>query len=96
MRRDPENIIVVPILTEKSNEGRTLQKYTFKVSVRANKIEIMRAIHKLYNVTPVSCNTVKVKGKKKKQGKYVGKTSAYKKAILTLKKGDTISIFEGV
>lgn len=94
--RYPENIIIVPILTEKSNEGRTLQKYTFKVSISANKIEIIRAIQRLYNVTPVACNTVKVKGKKKRQGKYVGKTSAYKKAIITLKKGDTISIFEGV
>ena len=92
----PENIIIQPLLTEKSNGLKEQQKYTFKVAPSANKIQIKHALHVLYNVTVLSCYTVNVKGKKKRQGKYIGKTSAWKKAIVTLKKGDAISVYEGI
>ena len=81
-----EDIIIEPILTEKSNDIKSLQKFVFKVNISANKIQIRQAIKKLYNVDIKSCRIVVVKGKEKRQGKFVGKTSAYKKAILTLKK----------
>lgn len=91
-----EDIIIEPILTEKSNDARDKHKYTFKVAKKANKIQIKRAVKKIYNVEVLSCNIINMDGKKKKQGKFIGKTSSFKKAIMTLKKGESISIFEGV
>lgn len=91
-----EDIILEPILTEKSNDAREQHKYTFKVAKKANKIQIMRAIKKIYNAEAVSCNVINMDGKKKRQGKFIGKTSSFKKAIITLKQGESISIFEGV
>lgn len=91
----PEDIIIAPILTEKTNGARKFHKYTFKVAKKANKIQVKEAIQKIYNVKVLSCNTVNMDGKKKRQGRFIGKTSSYKKATVTLKKGDTISIFEG-
>lgn len=91
-----EDIIIEPIFTEKANNLKDQHKFLFKVLKKANKIQIKKAIQKLYNVKPLSCHTINVDGKKKRQGKFIGKTSSYKKAIITLKQGDKISIFEGV
>ena len=91
-----EDIILEPILTEKSNDAREKHKYTFKVAKKANKIQIKRAVKNLYNAEVVSCNVINMDGKKKRQGKFIGKTSSFKKAIVTLKQGESISIFEGV
>lgn len=96
MQKYPEKIIQYPLLTEKSNISKESNKYHFSVLKQANKKEIVNAIEALYKVKPLSCNIINVKGKKKRQGRSVGKTSSYKKAIITLKKGDSISIFEGV
>jgi large subunit ribosomal protein L23 len=93
MRAD--EVILEPLLTEKSNGMREQQKYSFVVSPRANKIEVMKAVESLFNVTPLSCNIVSVKGKPKRVRYAMGKTSSWKKAVVTLKEGDTISIFEG-
>lgn len=92
----PEDIIIEPILSEKSNELKEKNKYVFKVAVVANKIQIKQAMKKLYNVKIVSCKTINVLGKKKRQGKFIGTTSAYKKAIIKLNEGDKISVFEGI
>ncbi|MCK5094799.1 MAG: 50S ribosomal protein L23, partial [Spirochaetes bacterium] len=68
----------------------------FKVNKRANKKEIMKAVKDTFAVEPVSCNIMNIRGKKKKVRYKLGYTSSWKKAIVTLKEGDKIEIFEGV
>ena len=80
----PEDIIIKPIITEKSNEGIEEGKYTFKVDKRATKVEIARAVEKLFNVKVVKVNTVSVKGKEKRVGVHQGKTASWKKAIVMI------------
>lgn len=93
MRAD--EVILEPLLTEKSNGLREQQKYSFVVSPRANKIEVMKAVESLFKVKPLACNIVSVKGKPKRVRYAMGKTASWKKAVVTLKEGDTIAIFEG-
>ena len=90
-----EAIIIEPLLTEKSNVMRERRKYVFKVDARANKIEIRKAVAQLFDVHPVKCNVVNVKPKPKKVRYKKGYTSSWKKAIVTLEDGETISAFEG-
>ncbi len=71
-------------------------KYTFEVDMRAKKIEIKEAVKKLFDVEVLNVNTMKVKGKPKRLGKYEGTTRNWKKAVVTLKEGDTIGFFEGL
>lgn len=80
----PEEIIVKPIITEKSNDGLQEGKYTFKVNRRATKVEIAKAVEALFNVKVLKVNTMNVKGKEKRVGVHVGKTSDWKKAIVTI------------
>jgi large subunit ribosomal protein L23 len=98
----PEQIILEPVLTEKSNamregEGR---KYVFRVNPKANRLQIMDAARQLLSVNPVDCHVMNVRGKVKTshmrnaRGKH-GTTSSWKKAILTLPHGETIDLFEG-
>ncbi|GAH98574.1 unnamed protein product, partial [marine sediment metagenome] len=70
-------------------------KYYFKVAINANKIEIRKAVEELFKVKVIKCDTIKVKGKRKSWGRKSGKRPDWKKAILTLKEGDKITIFEG-
>ena len=79
-----EEVIVRPVVTEKSNDELQQGKYTFEVNKKATKIDIKRAVEKLFNVKVVSVNTISVKGKEKRVGRYVGKTSDWKKAIVTI------------
>jgi len=79
-----EEIIVKPIITEKSNDSIVEGKYTFKVNPKATKVEIKNAVEKLFNVRVLNVNTVSVKGKNKRVGRYAGKTSDWKKAIVTI------------
>jgi large subunit ribosomal protein L23 len=89
-------VIIRPLVTEKSTSMREkFNKYSFVVHKDANKIVIKEAIKKLFNVTPLSVNVVNVMGKKKRQRYNYGFTSSYKKAIVALKKGEKIGIFEG-
>ena len=89
------DIVKEPIITEKSMQLKeTFNKYTFKVSKTANKIEIKNAIEALFNVKVLSVNTINVAPKTKRVGKYEGKTSAYKKAIVKLADGNKIDAFE--
>ncbi len=85
------DIILAPIVTEKTANMETEGKYAFKVSTKANKTEIKQAIEKKFNVKVVSVNIVNSHPKKKRVGKYTGMTNKYKKAIVTLAKGSTIS-----
>ena len=94
MRADA--VILRPLLTEKSNTLREQNKYSFVVSLRANKIEVMKAIEELFKVKPLSCNIIQVKGKPKRVRYALGKTSRWKKALITLKEGQSIGLFEGV
>lgn len=85
------DIILAPIITEKSAGMEAEGKYAFKVANTANKTEIKQAIEKKFNVKVMAVNVTNSHPKKKRVGKYTGMTSKYKKAVVTLKKGDTIS-----
>ena len=98
---EANKIILKPILTEKSYAGIASKIYTFKVAKNANKIEIAKAVQELFGVEVEKVNTVSVKGKKKtqntKNGQTVGKTSDYKKAVVTLKESSKpIAFFESL
>lgn len=80
----PEEIIIKPIVTEKSNANVQEGKYTFKVAKKATKIEIKRAVEKLFEVKVLSVNTMNVNGKEKRVRYQTGKTSDWKKAIVTI------------
>ena len=90
-----EQVIIEPIVTEKSNLAREKGKYTFKVDARANQIQVMQAVRALFNVHPVTCNIMKVKGKPKRVRYQPGYTASWKKAIVTLRPGEVIQAFEG-
>ncbi|MBQ2865314.1 MAG: 50S ribosomal protein L23 [Clostridia bacterium] len=91
------DIIVKPIITEKSMSAVADKKYVFKVARDAGKIEIKKAVEEIFKVKVKSVNTINVKGKEKRMGVHVGKTAAYKKAIVTLTaESKPIEIFEGM
>ncbi len=97
MDKDPRSIIISPVRTEKTEDilASGQNKYYFKVAINANKIEIRKAVEELFKVKVIKCDTIKVKGKRKSWGRKSGKRPDWKKAILTLKEGDKITIFEG-
>ena len=80
----PEDIIIKPVVTEKSNDGLQAGKYTFKVNKKATKVDIARAVEKLFEVKVLKVNTMTVNGKQKRVGYHTGKTSDWKKAIVTI------------
>ena len=87
-------IIKGPIITEKSNDLLEKEnKYTFKVALEANKVEIKQAIEAIFNVKVLDINTVRVLPKRRRVGKYEGYRSAYKKAIVKLADGNKIDAF---
>ncbi len=88
---EPQQIIIQPIVTEKSERLRTKQnQYTFKVKSDVNKIEIAKAVAKLFNVKVAKVRVMNYLGKPKRMGVFLGKRSDWKKAIVTLKKGEVI------
>lgn len=91
--KDARSIIVRPIITEHSYDMMEKNTYTFEVAKNANKIEIAKAVEELFNVTVTNVNTLNVKPKKKRVRVQVGLTRAWKKAMVTLKEGDTIELF---
>ena len=87
------DIIKGPIITEKSMGLKQNENtITFSVDIKANKTQIKQAIEKIFNVKVESVNTVNVKPKKKRVGRYVGKTNRKKKAIVKLKEGSSIEL----
>ena len=92
------NVLIKPLITEKMNALTEEKKqYGFVVNVNENKIEIAKAIKTKFNVDVEKVNTIKYKGKRKTQftrkGRFEGRTAEYKKAIITLKEGQTIDLF---
>ena len=79
-----EEVIVKPIITERSSEDLQEGKYTFKVNKKATKVEIAKAVEKLFEVRVLKVNTMTVNGKTKRVGYHTGKTSDWKKAIVTI------------
>ncbi len=95
--KSPYEIIERPLVTEKSMAGADQGKYTFRVDKNANKIEIAQAVEQIFNVKVDTVNTMIVKGKTRRQGRFpMGKTAEWKKAIVSLKPGFKIEIFEGM
>jgi large subunit ribosomal protein L23 len=89
-------IIKSPIITEKSTLLRgSINQYSFYVSLAANKIEIKKAIESMFKVKVLKVNVMSVKGKKKRTGRFEGYSPLRKKAIITLRAGDVIKVFEG-
>ena len=92
-----QDIIVKPIITERSMSLVALKKYTFKVAKHSNKIEIAKAVEELFGVKVAAVNTMNVKGRYKRQGRYEGYQSDWKKAIVTLTEDSkTIEFFDGM
>ena len=96
MAANPRDVLIRPLITEKTSMMMQENKYTFKVPVTANKTEIRRAVESIWNVKVLSVTTIRVSGKVKRMGKNVGRTSDYKKAIVRLAEGQTLPIFEGM
>ena len=93
----PQDIIIKPIITERSMDALQSGKYTFKVDKNANKIEIADAVEKLFDVKVAKVNTLNCNGRTKRVGRYVGKTADWKKAIVTLKEDSkTIEFYDGM
>ena len=97
MSKDAHRILIRPLLTEKMTELKDQQnKICFLVSPESNKIEIKQAAEEALKVKIDSVNIINTQGKRKRLGRYEGKWSNLKKAILTLKKGEKLELFEGV
>jgi len=92
--KSPRDVIIRPIVSEKSYAGLEANRYTFLVHPNANKTEIKEAIQKIWNVRVLGVNTLNRKGKVKKQRYVTGRRSDQKRAVVTLAAGDSIEIFE--
>ena len=95
------NIIIKPVITEKMTEmGEKMNRYGFIVNRKANKLQIKAAVEELYGVDVISVNTMTYRGKTKsrytKTGIVSGKTSSYKKAIITVAEGETIDFYSNI
>ena len=92
-----QDIIVRPIITEKSMAGIGMKKYTFEVAKNATKVDVARAVEELFGVKVAKVNTLNVRGHFRRQGRSEGYTSAWKKAVVTLTEDSkTIEFFESM
>jgi large subunit ribosomal protein L23 len=91
-----QNILVRPLISEKSAALGTFNQYVFEVSPAANKITIKKAIREVYGVSPTKVRVLSQSGKLVRSGKVTGVTKFRKKAVVTLSPGDKIQVFEGV
>ncbi|MGI6574327.1 MAG: 50S ribosomal protein L23 [bacterium] len=94
--KDLRDIIKKPLITEKATHLFEKDKYSFKVDSKANKTEIKRAVEEIFKVKVKKVQTMKVPGKPKRMGRHLGRTAPWKKAIVTLEKGQRIPFFEGM
>lgn len=93
----PQEIIIKPLITERSMDGMEQKKYSFKVAKKATKSEVKKAIEKLFDVQVKKVNTMIMPGKSKRVGMHTGRTSDWKKAVVTLtEESKTIEFFEGL
>ncbi len=93
---DIHEVLVQPMITEKSTFLQESGKYVFQVALKANKVEIKQAVQTAFGVTVMDVNTTKIRGKGKRFGPRIKKMPDIKKAVVTLKAGDRIQIIEGV
>ena len=89
-------VLVRPLVTEKITDLGAKNKYGFEVNLKTNKIEVAKAIEQIYGIKPTDVNIIKMEGKRVSRGRLVGKRKDWKKAIITLPKGKTIQVYEGV
>jgi len=95
MSRDPHTILLRPVLSEKSvARGEEGRRVVFEVAKDANKVEVARAVESVFEVKVAKVNTVRVKGKTKRLGKFMGRRPDRKRATVTLKAGETLNLFE--
>ena len=95
MSLHPNEVLLAPVVSEKSYSLITDRKYTFKVHGDAHKTQIRQAVEELFDVKVISVNVMKVQPKPKRRGFHKGVKPGWKKAIVQLRAGDTIEIFEG-
>jgi large subunit ribosomal protein L23 len=93
---EPNEVLIAPLITEKSTILQERGKYAFQVDRRANKVEIKGAVEATFDVKVVSVNVIKVRGKYKRYGPRFKKQPDTKKAVVSLRPGDRIQIIEGV
>ena len=96
MEKIASDIILKPIITEDSMERLENGKYTFKVAKDATKVEIAKAVETLFDVKVAKVNTISVKGKAKRMGRFLGYRPDWKKAIVTVEGDKTIEFFDGM
>lgn len=89
-------VLVRPLITEKVTDMSAYNKYAFEVSINTNKQEIKKAITEVYGVTPIAVHVINMIGKKVRSGRSVGKKKDWKKAVITLKAGEKIEVYQGV
>ena len=95
--KTPYDVIIAPIISEKSMDDAASKKYTFKVDTKANKSEIKAAVEEAFDVEVIRVNTANFEGTLKRQDRFVGRTPDYKKAIVTLSEASKpIEFFEGL
>ena len=95
--KSPYDIILRPVLTEKSYDAMAEKKYTFEVNKASTKIDIKRAVEELFGVKVSKVNTLHVRGHMRRQGRYEGYTRSWKKAVVTLTEDSkTIEFFESM
>ena len=95
MSLHPNEVLLAPVVSEKSYSLITDRKYTFKVHADAHKTQIRQAVEELFDVRVENVNVTQVKAKPKRRGLFRGSRPGWKKAIIQLREGDTIEIFEG-
>ena len=96
MMKTAQDIIIKPVITEDAMDRLQKNVYTFKVAKNANKIEIAKAIEEIFDVKVAKVNTISVKGKEKRMGRFTGFRPDWKKAIVTLEGDKTIEFFDGM
>ena len=95
MRLDPRDILIAPVVSEKSYSLIEGNKYSFRVHDKAHKTQIRQAVEQLFDVKVVRVNVIKVQAKPKRRGAFKGVRPSWKKAVVHLRAGDKIEIFEG-
>ena len=95
MSLHPGQVLLAPVVSEKSYSQIALNRYTFKVHQDAHKTQVRQAVEELFDVKVVDVNIIKVQPKPKRRGAFRGTRPGWKKAVVQLKPGDSIEIFEG-
>ena len=92
---NPHDVLIRPLLTEKITAIREIKNsVAFAVDRRATRVDVRHAVEKVFSVKVSSVNVINVRGKKKRQGRYLGKRADWRKALVTLKEGEKIELYE--